>query len=152
MPTLYLMRHGQADNASPDIKRKLTVAGREQVKSMANTFANNNIKINHVVYSSASRTKETALLMCAGLNIAVDYQQENKQIYNASVSTLQAVISAIDQKNESVLLVGHNPGLADLVLTLSEQFVRLSAGNIAVMQADSWQDVIDCKCKLIGKF
>ncbi len=152
MPKLYLMRHGYADNASPDIKRKLTSDGCELIKSIAGLLAEKNTRINQVYYSAAKRAKETALLMCDGLAIPLTNQHEDIRIYNASVNQLQTVISEIGQQAESVLLVGHNPGFANLVLSLSEQHVRLFPGNIAVLQADSWQGVYDSECKLVETF
>lgn len=133
MPTLYLMRHGQAENTTPDIKRRLSSMGKENVLSLAKMLNSRNTKIDQVIYSSAERAKQTALLMCEGLHIAPSNQVEDARIYNASVSELQTVLSKINESLESVMLVGHNPGFADLVLTLCEEPVHLSAGNIAVL-------------------
>ena len=152
MPTLYLMRHGEAENTSPDIMRALSDIGKYNVLSIVKLLKNKNIKINRAIYSSAERTKQTALLMCDGLGISVDDQTEDERIYNASVSELQAVLSNIDETLDSVLLVGHNPGLADLVLMLCEESVHLSAGNIAVVYAESWVNVLNCECKFIEKY
>jgi len=152
MPTLYIMRHGKAENTSPDIHRHLSQQGQEDVLAMAKQLAAKNIKINHVVYSPAARAKETALLMCDGLNIASEQQFEDKRIYNAPLSVLQTVLSEVDESLETVLLVGHNPGLADLILSLTEQSVGLSAGNVAVVAAETWKDVRACRCNFIKKF
>ena len=151
MPTLYLMRHGIADNISPDIKRNLSSIGEEQVRSLAALLLARKTKIDHVIYSSAERAKQTASLMCDGLQITTENQSEDARIYNASVPELQAVISEINTNLESVLLVGHNPGLADLVIHLSDESVHLSAGNIAILQGASWEDIRACKCQLVGK-
>ncbi len=152
MPTLYIMRHGKAENTSPDIKRHLSSVGKENVRTVTKLLSGKDTTINQVLYSPAERAKETALLMCEGLNIAPENQLEDVRIYNASVSELQTVLSEMDVSLESVLLVGHNPGLADLVLSLSEEFVHLSAGNIAVLYGDSWEDIRHCKCKFVEKY
>jgi len=151
MPTLYLMRHGQAENTSPDIDRQLSSVGIANVTSVAKFLKGKNIHVNQVIYSSAERAKQTALLMCEGLNIMPKNQTEDPRIYNASVSALQTVITEIDQQVETVLLVGHNPGFADLVLTLCNESVDLSPGNIAVVFGKSWQDIRECKCRIVGK-
>ncbi len=152
MPTLYIMRHGKAENTAPDINRHLSRKGQEKVKSVARLLSDNNIKINQAIYSPAARAKETALLMCQGLNITDKNQFEDARIYNASVSELQSVLSEINKQLESVLLVGHNPGLADLVLNLCEEAISLSAGDIAVVYGESWDDISHCKCKLVEKY
>jgi len=152
MPILYLMRHGKAENTSPDIMRALSDIGKDNVLSTVKLLKDKNIEINRAIYSPAERTKETALLMCNGLGVSIDDQTEDERIYNASVSELQAVLSTIDEGLNSVLLVGHNPGLAELVLMLCEESVHLSAGNIAVVYAESWANVLNCECKFIEKY
>lgn len=151
MPRLYLMRHGKAENTMPDFNRSLSRLGQDNVSNVAKVLSARTIKINQAIYSSASRAKETASLICEDLNIEAENQIEDKRIYNASVSELQAVISEIDESKESVLIVGHNPGLADLVLTLCTESIHLSAGNLAILYAESWKDVRNCKCKLVEK-
>lgn len=152
MPKLYLMRHGHADNAIPDIDRQLTPDGRKLVKDIVGLLAEKDTRIDQVFYSSAERAKQTALLMCDGLGIPLTKQHEDCRIYNASVTQLHTVLSEIDVETDSVLLVGHNPGFAELVVSLSEQPVRLSPGNIALLQAGSWQDVYECNCKLVDTY
>ena len=152
MPILYLMRHGKAENTSPDIMRALSDIGKDNVLSTVKLLKDKNIEINRAIYSPAERTKETALLMCNGLGVSIDDQTEDERIYNASVSELQAVLSTIDEGLNSVVLVGHNPGLAELVLMLCEESVHLSAGNIAVVYAESWANVLNCECKFIEKY
>lgn len=151
MPILYLMRHGIADNISPDISRNLSSVGKEKVRSIAVLLSERKTKIDHVIYSSAERAKQTAYLMCDGLQVTVENQSEDARIYNASVSELQEVLSEINDNLESVLLVGHNPGLADLVIRLSEESIHLSPGNIAMLKSTSWENIRACKCQLIGK-
>ena len=152
MPTLYIMRHGKAENTAPDINRQLSNIGKENVASLAQILKGRSVIFGRVIYSPAARAKETAMLMCEGLNVAIEKQFEDKRIYNASLSELKIVISEIDEKLESVLIVGHNPGLADLVLKLCEEGVHLSAGNIAVVHGDSWEDIRNCKCKFVEKY
>ncbi len=89
--------------------------------------------------------------MCGDLDIVPEYQHDDSRIYNASVSQLQAVISEIDTNCESVMLVGHNPGLADIVMLLCEQPIRLSPGNVVILQEESWQDFFNSKGQFIDK-
>lgn len=151
MPTLYLMRHGQAENSSPDIERQLSRVGKANVTSVAKFLKDKNIHIDQVIYSSAERAKQTAMLMCEGLNIAREKQVEDPRIYNASDAELLTVIIEMDKTLESVLLVGHNPGFADLVLSLCGKSVGLSPGNIAVVQGASWNDIRHCQCRFVEK-
>jgi len=152
MPNLYILRHGKAENTAPDINRQLSNIGKENIASLAQILKGRNVVFNHVIYSPAERAKETAMLMCEGLNVDIENQFEDARIYNASLSELQIVISEFDEKLESVLIVGHNPALADLVLKLCDEGVHLSAGNAAVVHGDSWDDIRKCKCKFVEKY
>ena len=151
MPTLYLMRHGKAENTIPDIDRHLSSAGKDNISSIAKLLRDKSTNINRVIYSSAERAKQTALLMCEALNISPENQFEDARIYNASVSELQTVLTEIDEPLESVLFVGHNPGFADLVFSLCDECVGLSPGNIAVMYGESWDDFSHCNCRFVEK-
>ena len=151
MPTLYILRHGKAENTTPDYNRHLSNVGEEHVASLAKILKGRKVIFNHVIYSPAERAKETAMLMCKGLNVTTENLFEDVQLYNASLSELQIVLSQIDEKLESVLIVGHNPGLADLVFKLCEEVVHLSAGNIAVVHGESWEDIRSSKGKFIEK-
>ena len=151
MPTLYLMRHGEADGASPDIDRQLTTKGQKDSENVANHFLDNNITFDQVCYSTAARAKQTALIVCNALSINTDKQTEDARIYNASARQLHDILFSIDSNCNSVLLVGHNPGFADLVMKLSEEFVHLSAANVAVITAESWEQLLACDAKFLAK-
>jgi len=153
MPNLYLMRHGQARNdASSDINRRLTSMGQDHVKDLAKLLWEKEIDFDCVFYSPAVRTRETMLLMCQGLKIGEQHQIEDKRIYNASVYDLQAVIKEINERDENVLLVGHNPGLEDLVLNLTQQSIGMSPANIAVLSGETWADIFNNKCTLLERY
>jgi len=153
MPNLYLMRHGQARNdASSDINRRLTSMGQDHVKGLAKLLWEKEIDFDCVFYSPAVRTRETMLLMCQSLKISEQHQNEDKRIYNASVYDLQAVIKEIDERDENVLLVGHNPGLEDLIRSLTQQSVGLSPANIVVVSGETWKDIYNNKCTLAERF
>ena len=152
MPTLYILRHGKAENTSPDFERNLSSEGKANIQTLAEQLKVNHTHIDKAIYSPAARAKQTAQIVCDALNISAENRNEDKRIYNASVIELQTVLSEMDASLESILLVGHNPGFADLVLTLCEEPVHLSAGNIAVVAADSWNDIHNCNCRFTGKF
>jgi len=151
MPQLYIIRHGRADNEIPDMDRKLTARGKDDVLNVATLLKNKNILIDSVIYSPASRAKQTAMIICDVLNTSPQNQKADDRIYNANVSELLRVLDEIDEQEKSVMLVGHNPGLANLVLQLTEQVIKLSAGNLAIVSADSWRAMCNGKCEFVEK-
>jgi len=151
MPLLYIMRHGKADNEIPDIARNLTARGKADVLNVATSLKNKNTQIDNVIYSPASRAKQTAMIICDVLNTSQQNQKEDNRLYNASVSELQSVLTEIDDQAKAVMLVGHNPGLADLVAQLTEQVIKLSAGNLVILSADSWRAMCNGNCEFVEK-
>jgi len=151
MPKLYIMRHGQAQNDAPsDIKRRLTHAGQNHIKHYAQQLRANKITFDWLIHSNAERARETARIASTVLGISAQHQFEDARIYNAELGNLVAVLNDIDEQLDCVLLVGHNPGLEALVLALSRQSVGLSTGSVAVVQAESWSDILNSHGRLIS--
>ena len=69
--------------------------------------------------STATRTRQTFALVDAALHVAEHHFE--RAIYGASAQTLIEVIRATPSSVEALLLVGHNPGMADLSLLLSDR-------------------------------
>ena len=145
MKTLLLMRHGQAQDASPerDPGRKLTKKGERDAAFLGEKIAAKFGLPDFVVASDAARARRTAVLAAAG------YQAEialASRIYDATVIDLLEVIHALPDDADTVLLVGHNPGLAMLGVELDrEAAVPPSlppAGLIALgLDVAHWADV-----------
>ncbi|MCX6434089.1 MAG: histidine phosphatase family protein [Actinobacteria bacterium] len=55
---------------------------------------------------------------------------DEPRIYEASVSTLLDVIGSVPQDTGTLILVGHNPGLADVVLALSRADEMRAAATV----------------------
>ena len=66
--TLALMRHGEAEEASPDYTRKLTWKGEEQVYSVAEQLQQKHLTFDLILASAASRTTQTASIIHNILN------------------------------------------------------------------------------------
>jgi len=76
-----------------------------------------------VLCSSALRTRETLDLLRSTLGeVAVEVEE---QLYGASSETLLERIRSVPDEVDSVLLIGHNPGLQDLALLLAARGANL---------------------------
>jgi phosphohistidine phosphatase len=66
----------------------------------------------------------------------------DERIYEATVSQLLEVISQVDNDRQSVLLVGHNPGLEGLLTLLTGEHVHVTTANLAKIDinATQWSD------------
>ena len=120
MRTLYLLRHAKSswdDPALPDDKRPLAPRGRRDGKRIAEHLRRQGIEPELVLCSSAVRTRETLELVRPALGGASVVVED--ELYGASADRLLARIRLVPGEAESVLVIGHNPGLHELALVLA---------------------------------
>jgi len=120
MKQLSVLRHGKAalySDYSIDYQRPLAGRGPEDVAQMAHFLAAQEIKPDWIISSPALRARQTTEIVARVLDLAQAISWDER-IYDASAETLLAVVQATPEKAAHVLLVGHNPGCADLVAGL----------------------------------
>jgi phosphohistidine phosphatase len=119
MRTLILFRHAKAvraHEAPSDEARGLTGRGRREAAAAGAAMEDAGLKPTLALVSTATRTRETAE---HGLqNFALETRLEDA-LYHAAPEGLWDSFSASDA--ESVVIVGHNPGIGELVSTLVHQ-------------------------------
>ena len=120
MKTLTLLRHAKSgwdDGVQRDFDRPLNAKGRRAAQVVGRHLKREGVGFDHVVASPALRVQQTLDEVRAGYG--GDLQPRfDRRIYLASAATLLDVVRAIDDAHATALLVGHNPGLEDLVLLL----------------------------------
>ena len=150
MPTLYLLRHGQAEHGSNNDKlRQLTTAGHQHIQEVANIFLDREYEIEEVLFSPAVRTRQTCDIVSRTLGISTQNQKEIPSLYNAELYDLVSAIKDVDSKIEELLLIAHNPGLEELVAHCTGEMINMFPGNVVVVASKSWRDMINGKSKLI---
>jgi phosphohistidine phosphatase len=120
MKTLTLLRHAKSgwdDPVARDFDRPLNGKGKRAAQLVGRHLKGAGLAFDHVVASPAVRVVETLEHVSTGYGrpIAPDWE---KRIYLASAATLLDVVHGIADTASHALLVGHNPGLEDLVLQL----------------------------------
>lgn len=120
MKQLILLRHAKAAPADQggDHKRPLAEKGRAACPLIGAKLKSLGLKPEVVLVSSALRTRETYGLVAeaAGLK-AAEFEDE---LYLASTLVLLRRLKKVPPRTNSVLVIGHNPGLADLARKLSD--------------------------------
>jgi phosphohistidine phosphatase len=71
-----------------------------------------------VLCSPSRRTRQTLTRIAPGLGENADVQIES-ELYAASAADLIEVLHGVPDEVESVMLIGHNPGIQDLALSLA---------------------------------
>lgn len=117
--TLYLLRHAKSswdDPTLPDRERPLAPRGRRDAKRIAKHLVRLEIEPELVLCSSAERTRETLELLrpALGANVLVE-----DELYAASSDELLERVRLVPESAASAMLIGHNPGLQQLAVTLA---------------------------------
>lgn len=140
MKRLYLMRHAKSDwsdGSLDDIDRPLNHRGEKAAPFMAKFLRRASYLIDALITSPAERALRTAEAVAEefGLSPRVD-----TRIYEASVGMLFEVISGIDDRNPSAMLVGHDPAMSGGVRALTGNALPLPTAAVAVidLSVESW--------------
>jgi phosphohistidine phosphatase len=138
MRELILLRHAHAEDASTgqaDLDRPLSSVGLAEAEAAGKWLKDNNLLPDCVLSSPSRRTRET-LEAVIGVTGFVENRLEDG-IYDATPGTLAGFIaerSDIDR----LLVVGHNPGLEQLVALMADgttsDYRGMAPGGIAVLQ------------------
>lgn len=149
MKTLYILRHAKSSWDTPalaDFDRPLNARGLKAAAFMGEFIHQNGFLPDVVCASPALRARETASLIHdnAGLTAAVMFDE---RIYEASAQTLRIVVAGLPDNAASAMIIGHNPGLEQIVRFLTGRIESMPTAALAVIDLDiaAWQDVSE-KC------
>jgi len=122
MKTLSLLRHAKSswdDPVERDFDRPLNGRGHRAARRMGEWLKEHKAHFDAVIASPALRIKQTIEGVEAGFEARLrpDF---DKRIYMASAASLFDVIRDTPEKVRHLLLVGHNPGLEDLLLLATD--------------------------------
>ena len=145
MKTLYVLRHAKSswDNAElADFDRPLNDRGESTAPFMGEFMAANGFEPEVIVSSPAVRARRTAQLAKEGANMPAEIIYDDR-IYEASPRTLQTVAASIDDRFDSAMLVGHNPGMEGFVRLLTGRSEEMPTAALAVIDLDieRWADI-----------
>ena len=115
---LLLLRHAKSDwgvDNAKDFDRPLAKRGKTDAPRVGAWLYREGLVPDHVVSSPAQRARQTATKICKALEFKVRDIVWDERLYEADVRHLLAVLADCPVTARLVLLVGHNPGLEDLV-------------------------------------
>ncbi len=121
---IWLLRHGEAEDGSPDAERPLTKKGERQSRAAGAALAKLGVKPDACLASPKVRAADTAKLACEALG--VDVQIEPKLA--GGPFEADALVAGL---GENVLLVGHDPDFSMAVHSLTGAQVRMKKGGLA---------------------
>ena len=145
---LLILRHGKSEKSEggSDFERPISDSGKRGAQRMAIWLLRNDLVPDYVVSSPAERAIETARKTCKAMGIAAGGIVEDRRIYEASIRDLLKVLRDVPTDARHVLLVGHNPGLEDLVVYLDGGDTVLSTASLARLELpDNW-NTLEAEC------
>lgn len=136
--TLILLRHAKSDwtGDHADLLRPLAKRGRRQAPDAGRWLAANIGRIDLAVVSPATRTRHTWDLVSAELEVAPTIRIDDR-VYAASGGKLLDVVRDLSDELGNVVLVGHNPGVEELVSLLTGAWVPMPTSALAVVSVTS---------------
>jgi phosphohistidine phosphatase len=143
--TLILLRHTKSswkDKTLGDIDRPLNDRGIRASELIGNYIRKEKIVPDLIISSPATRARQTAELVLKAAKLKIDPRFDDR-IYEAIAQRLLEVISQIEDTANSAMLIGHNPGLEELVESLTGEPQGLPTGALACIElnVEKWAKV-----------
>lgn len=155
---LLVLRHAKSSWSDPsldDHERPLAPRGRRAGHRVARHLSAEGIEPELVLCSTARRAQETLATIRSVLDHATVLSEP--ALYGAPAAALVARLRRVAPTTESVLLVGHNPGLQELVLLLATPgplrervAARLPTGALATLEVEDWSALGPGTAQLAG--
>ena len=145
MKTLLVLRHAKSSWKHPetsDHDRPLNKRGKRDAPRMGRLVASQGLRPDVIVSSTAKRARKTAdeVAQHAGYEGAV---QLDRRLYLASPDEIVDVVRGTAGGARRVMVVGHNPGLEDLVARLAKRSETLPTAALAEIRLSirSWKEL-----------
>lgn len=147
MKRLLILRHAKsswADASQDDWQRPLNERGRLDAPRVGEWLRERSVLPDVIITSDAVRARTTA----AAVAQAAGYSREivsDPSLYLATPEDLLAVLNTVRDEVETVLVVGHNPGLEGLVRLLTGEYHGLSTTAFVELEVpiDRWRELDD---------
>jgi phosphohistidine phosphatase len=155
MRTLLVLRHAKSSWKSAglqDHERPLNKRGKQAARRMGEFMKAKALLPDLVLASSAVRVRETLDLWkaAAGYEGAIEVKTE---LYLAEPETTLACLNELGSEARVVMCVGHNPGLEQLVSTLTGKAEQLPTAALAEIRVpvDTWSQLgLTTTCELVN--
>ena len=121
---LWLLRHGDAEEGSPDAERRLTKKGRAQSKAAGAALGALGVTLDACLASPKVRSAQTAELACESLDVVVELEPK----LAGGPFDAEALAAGL---GDEVMLVGHDPDFSMAVHSLTGAQVRMKKGGLA---------------------
>ena len=120
MLTLLLLRHAKAvGQIGDDFARVLTEKGHADAARLGTFLRDKRLVPDRALVSPAARTRQTLEDLQTTIGRAIP-AAEDAALYNATRQSLRETLRTVDAAVATLMIIGHNPGIAERALTLAD--------------------------------
>lgn len=147
MKTLYLIRHAKSDWDNPalsDFERPLNKRGEKNAPFMGGILAKEKVHPDLILSSPAFRAKTTALRIAEKVGYErqkIDYRES---LYLADIRAIEEVVKSLSASEDTVFIVGHNPGLtlfAEYISALRVENIPTCGIFCVTLKKEEWESI-----------
>ncbi|MCP4415331.1 MAG: hypothetical protein GY805_01830 [Chloroflexi bacterium] len=136
MKTLLILRHAKSDWSNSqlsDHERPLNGRGKYDAPRMGAWLKQQGMVPELIITSTAERALTTSELTALGCDFEGELRL-TKDFYLAGPPTYIDTLNQLPDSYERVMVVGHNPGMEELVSLLTDKDQRMTTANVAVVE------------------
>lgn len=140
-----MLRHAKSswkDTGLADHERPLNKRGRADAPRVGHVLKERGLAPDLILCSTAKRARQTAkrAVRAGGFRCPVELMDE---IYLCEAGRLVEILRSVADSTRRVMLVGHNPGLEDLVESLTGEPATLPTAAVAHIElaVDAWSEL-----------
>jgi len=145
LKTLIIIRHSKSswkDHSLSDFDRPLNKRGIKDAKKMSFELSEKIKKVDLLLSSSSKRTTQTSNYFLDSINVRSNIFSEN--LYHSSSDLIFDYVLKINNKYNKAIIVGHNPGLTNIINKLTNlklDNLPTSGIVIIVFDVDNWKNI-----------
>jgi phosphohistidine phosphatase len=145
MKTLLVLRHAKSswnDSALPDHERPLNDRGRRDAPLMGDVLRQLPLTPTMILSSDAVRAHTTAEAVAEAAGWRGDVVLDHR-LYLAGPDDIMAVLREVPDGSATVMVVGHNPGLEDLIAMLAGEPHAMPTAALAqlALPIEHWSEL-----------
>ena len=139
---IFILRHGEAGKRlavgnNKDSERPLTAAGHKEVVDIANSLKDQGVKLDLIISSPLKRAHQTAAIVAKTFKKQKKLEDWNELKPEGNRHDLYRKLSSSTQikQSSSVLIVGHEPYLTDMISDMISDGNGRGGGHIVLKKA-----------------
>lgn len=145
MKTLLVLRHAKSSWDHPNLSdhdRPLNGRGEKDAPRMGKLLKKRQLVPDLIISSTALRAKQTAEAVAEQCGYVREIEF-TEQFFHAEPQIYLKKLATVDEQHHSVMVVGHNPGLEDLVNHLAQVRETFTTANLAWIELPiaHWSDL-----------